>query len=96
MRTIRRLHIADYMYVVCYRYWHPVPSMKFTTTNLLCNLRYIRITCVILFVILNVILRSSQDYSVITKVLRDCLYGKNRPSKVHIAITLNLAKFKFS
>ena len=75
--AIRRLHIADYMYVVCYRYWHPVLCNLRLCNLLLCNLRYIRITCVILFAILNVILRSSQDYSVITKVLRDCLYGKN-------------------
>ena len=29
--ALRRLHIADYMYVVCYRYSHPVLGMEFTT-----------------------------------------------------------------
>ena len=26
MQHLRKLHIADYMYVFCYWYWHPVLS----------------------------------------------------------------------
>ena len=33
-------------------------------------------TCVIVFSILNVILRSAHDFIAITQVLRDCLYWK--------------------